>query len=177
MFKYYKCCIIIILKHIEINILNNEKIKLTFNIANKTEIHISSCCTSFVNLVFTLPIKIDDLLKKRSELIAFAKEINHPISYKHKTKSTIEKNRDIYEEEYVAYEFLYSNLLEKCQNKIKKGIFVGYGSDKELQAIFDIRNTLGNFFSRSQPLGVIQDINNKIENYKKNIKEHSKLYL
>jgi hypothetical protein len=153
------------------------RIHLDFAIVTDREIHVSGCSTSFTYETYINEVDIDDLFKKRKELISLAKSKGVKISYKNKTFSTLKSIKEKYREDFVEYDFLFKNLIFKWENKLKKGIFTGYGEDKELTRIFETRNKLHSLFNNSTSLSIVSEINEKINRNLKNVGQYDQIYL
>lgn len=154
-----------------------EIIKLDFSVANDKEIHITGSSTSFCSHIFKEEIDIPLLLEKRKALIKKAKKNGLKISYKNKTKTKLQNLSEEYQSDYIDYLFLYNSLSKKWNEKLKKGIFVGYSNDIEIDYLFSLSRKIDYIFLKKQAFKIVNDISYKINYYEKYLDEYNIIYL
>ena len=148
---------------------NNKKIILKNEIVTDDKIKIDCSHTCFCNIVRIKYISINDTLEKHKELVRLAKVKGCKISYKNRYKKTLLELKEGYELEYKNYNDTFNTLKMLWQQKLKKGIFYGYGNDEEYQKISEVYCRIQKFNNIRNPINIVNSINNKINNYIMNL--------
>lgn len=141
-------------------ILNDEKLKVVSD----------NSCTCFINHSKIEYVDIKQALKTHSEIVKYCKENKIKLSYKAKSKVQLQALKNEYNHTYNDYLEIYNTLKIGWQQKLKKGLFVGYGNDKEYMNVlsllwFDIQkiNHSDNVIDR------VSTINNRLNSIKENL--------
>lgn len=148
----------------------NTQIKLDVVEINNSFIQVSGSSTSFVSMRNISKIDTNELLEKVRTVSKSARQQGIKVLRKNKTLSTIRENMLSYEQAVDEYQSLFLKLKKLTELKVKKGIFVGFSNDKELDEINDIRNKMMAMNYRSQPISIIHSILNSVNEMENKLK-------
>lgn len=153
---------------LDIYYLNREKIKnINYNITNN-KIRVSTPTTIYIDVRPYKKINKKELLEKRLEIIRVARSQGISISYKNKTKNTINKNWNKYVEDIRLSEEIYQELKERWEHiRDNRGLHVGIRHDTYYNDTFQLQHTY-----EELGLGIIntiQDVANYINNLYNNV--------
>lgn len=135
------------------------------------EVLVSTECTGFAD-ERRYPRTTDTVMNEYKSLLRLAKKSGVKTVYKKRISRQLKELEADVNQALVRHNELFDELLSGWRAKVDD-VYYGYGEDKEIERLCDIRNALSATCNRSTPLGKLAEIHHHILQSRRNIETDS----